>query len=159
MTAQTLSKDGTPIDWCQRCSCAVVHKPIICEDCRVQIAINDEADPKPQPPVEVRIDRKYPVWAATYGAAFDRLLADEMRFAQWPNTERLVAIGDDAKTVADSAVEALKTKEQKQPPACSFCGNHEGDGCCDTLIHGPGGLEICNVCIANCVRILKEKRA
>lgn len=50
MTAQSLASDGTPIDWCQRCSCAVVHEPIVCEDCRVQLALNDEDDPKPQPP-------------------------------------------------------------------------------------------------------------
>lgn len=50
MTSQALSCDGIPIDWCQRCECAVIHEPILCEDCIADIAILDEEFPLPEPP-------------------------------------------------------------------------------------------------------------
>lgn len=52
------------------------------------------------------IDRNA-AWAAAYGAAFDRLLDAIMRADGWPDEVILEAIGDDAKTVADAAVNVL----------------------------------------------------
>lgn len=50
MKAEAVATDGTPIDWCERCECAVIHEPILCEDCIADIAILDEEFPLPEPP-------------------------------------------------------------------------------------------------------------
>lgn len=42
MKAESVSSDGVPIDWCERCECAVIHEATLCEDCVADIAISDD---------------------------------------------------------------------------------------------------------------------
>jgi hypothetical protein len=54
----------------------------------------------------------------------------------------------------------LRNKKQRQPRAvyhCSFCGKHDEQ--VERLIAGPGGVYICDECVALCQEIIQEEQA
>ena len=54
----------------------------------------------------------------------------------------------------------LGSKKQREPRAgyrCSFCGKHQD--MVERLIAGPGGIYICDECVALCQEIIQEEQA
>src|SRR5258707_14666924 len=54
----------------------------------------------------------------------------------------------------------LRNKKQRQPDTmyrCSFCGKSREQ--VERLISGPGGVYICNECVALCQEIIQEGQA